>query len=66
MLSRILIPKTQMCHLRPKSCLRTVKSRNQIALIWLVSAYDKMFKSLEPLSPYYDISAQLYFLLIIT
>ena len=26
-------------------CLCTVKSRNQIELIWLISAFDKMFKS---------------------
>ena len=50
--SRILIAKTQTCHLRPKSfislyCLRAVKSRNQIELIWLISAQDKMLKSLN-------------------
>lgn len=55
--------------LRPKPfislcCLPTVKSRNQIELIWLIS--DKMLKSLKPLNPCYDISTQLFFLFIIT
>ena len=46
-------------------CLPAVKLRNLIELILLISAQDKMLKSLQPLNPCYDISAQLYFLLII-